>query len=423
MHLRRCFMCIITVSFLFYLFLSVYLNFSLRSHDARNGVLFYQGLSFADRVPVQTKIKCTNEMTNFVFIKCMKCATETMASVLRRFGYLRNLTFVLPVKRNLYLGWPFPIELSDIRLSKFDYNILLEHSIYNGSFLQQIMPNNTMYITMIRNPWDHFKSTYNYFDVGEIGDVPNKSIETYLKNITYYESIYKSPEKNWRRHCVPEGFSITRNLLSHCLGFPLGFPAGREDISKNQGKLQSYINDLEERFSLVMIVDYFAESLVLLKRIMCWSFKDIVYHHSNMGNYKDSNLKSLKPEGEYYKIHRNWSNVDYMLFNHFNKTLWQKIKNEGPDFYEEVQQFRLIQLLVERFCFIENMWKFPNKYMTIPGSKFGKKFNITGEDCVLMNTYMLPLLWAKFYEIEGVSPEQFEDVEKRPKPLKGCSIR
>nr|KAG5712830.1 hypothetical protein BaRGS_007427 [Batillaria attramentaria] len=42
---------------------------------------------------------------NFAFIKCMKCATETLGGVLRRYSYVHNLSVVLPVKtRSTWAG-------------------------------------------------------------------------------------------------------------------------------------------------------------------------------------------------------------------------------------------------------------------------------------------------------------------------------
>jgi hypothetical protein len=32
-----------------------------------------------------------------------------------------------------------------------------------------------------------------------------------------------------------------------------------------------------------------------------------------------------------------------MIYDHFNKTLWEKITAEGPAFYDEVQHFSNIQ--------------------------------------------------------------------------------
>ncbi|KAL3873035.1 hypothetical protein ACJMK2_036197 [Sinanodonta woodiana] len=367
-------------------------------------------------------IRCNQgEKHNIVFIKCMKCATETMATILRRFGYTRKLNFVLPVKKNLYLGWPYLMEDGDYRVTKKEFNILMEHSIFTPSLMSKLMPNNTVYISIIRDPWENFKSVFSYFGLGRIADVPEGQgqIIDYLRNILKYEEIYTSPEKNQLRLCIPDNFSMTRNLMSHCLGMPLGFPASRDNITGNMSAVNEYIMMLDSQFLHILIADYFVESLVLLKRLMCWSFKDILYHQSNVASYP---FKYLVPKGDYYDIHRNWSHVDYLLFDHFNKTFWNKVAKEGPDFGEEVQVFRLTQMLVERFCFVEQNWNSPSVYLTIPRSRFNEAFNVSEEDCRLLNVYLLPSLWQQYFEQEGLTPENLPPVEQRPKPHKGCSI-
>ena len=47
---------------------------------------------------------------------------------------------------------------------------------------------------------------------------------------------------------------------------------------------------------------------------------------------------------------------------------------------------------------------------------------MTGHDCNLMYTYILNLLWERYYEDEGLQPEQFVELKDRPKPPVGCSI-
>ena len=364
--------------------------------------------------------KCTKERTNFVFIKCMKCATESLGTVFRRFGYKRHLNFALPVKRNLYLGWPYPFEKKFARPSKFQYNIVFEHSVYNGPVMKSVVPNNSVFITMIRSPWEQFKSSYNYFGLGKVAGVhPDSDIRKFLRNIEAYDAIYKSPENNEKRWCFPDGFSMTRNIMSHCLGMPLGFPEGRDDISDNVTAVKRYIEHLDENFLRVMIADYFYESLVLLRRLMCWTLKDILFHKANLNSY---DYKSLPPKGNLFQIHQNWSKVDYLLFEYFNKTFWRKIADEGENFKQEVDHFRLVQLTVDRFCFLENNWIFPKSYLQIPSSRFSDAFNVTGEECYLMHDHMLPLLWERYYETEGLKPEKFRNLKYRPKPYVGCSI-
>ena len=364
---------------------------------------------------------CT-EQINVVFIKCMKCATETMGTIIRRFGYKRNLNFVVPVRHNIYLGWPFPIQESDYRPSKRPFNILMEHSIYNHTVMSAMMPANTSFITFIRSPWQHFLSSFSYFGLRFIVSQSEINVTEYLGDIEKYERIYKSPKKKHFRECIPNGFSIVKNLMSHCMGMPLGFPNDRPDFSANESAITGYINQLENQFSLVMIVDYFFESLILLKRKLCWNFKDIVFHRSNVNTDK---YQALPPSGKYFEIFKNFSRVDFKLFDHFNSTFWRKVKAEGPSFYEEVNQFKIVQLLVERFCFTEENYKTKGKTLTVPASRYNAEFTVTSEDCDLMNKYLLIPIRERYNELElhGNTTGYWyaNELSAKEKPLRGCS--
>ena len=45
--------------------------------------------------------------------------------------------------------------------------------------------------------------------------------------------------------------------------------------------IRKFLRQLESEFSLVLITEYFDESLVMLKRIMCWQLDDILYIKQN----------------------------------------------------------------------------------------------------------------------------------------------
>ncbi len=65
--------------------------------------------SGASNSPVAPEVRNCSEKTKFVYVKMIKCASETLASVFRRFGLNRKLNLVLPVRRRIYLGWPYQI--------------------------------------------------------------------------------------------------------------------------------------------------------------------------------------------------------------------------------------------------------------------------------------------------------------------------
>ena len=60
---------------------------------------------------------------------------------------------------------------------------------------------------------------------------------------------------------------------------------------KNQHKknfIASYYRELDAQFDLVMILERFDESLVLLQDLMCWPTEDIVYLKQNERTAKES---------------------------------------------------------------------------------------------------------------------------------------
>ncbi|XP_062574603.1 galactosylceramide sulfotransferase-like [Saccostrea cucullata] len=319
-------------------------------------------------------VKYQGERDNFVFIKCMKCATQTVAGALRRYAFTRRLNVVLPRDNNIYLGWPYLMDEVDYRPSEEKFNCLIEHAIYNRTIMEPLFPRNTPFITIIREPWSHFKSTFHYFKVDKIAGIEAEDpIEEYLNNIQKYEAIYKSRESRPYRYCVPDGFSVTKNLLSHCLGMPLGFPPGRVDYSQNEVLANEYIKKLDREFGLVMIMEYFDESMIFLKRLMSWSFKEIVYKKSNVGNYaKDAYPQYLK------NIHREWSSVDYLLYDHFREKMELKIQSAGFGFQSELKQFRQVLSELNRFCASARRSSRINAKISF------KHFTFTGYECAFL---------------------------------------
>ncbi|XP_050404293.1 galactosylceramide sulfotransferase-like [Patella vulgata] len=337
--------------------------------------------------PIERDPMCKPQ-DNFTFIKCMKCGTETLGTVFRRYGFVRNLTFVLPVEKRLYLGWPYQMETYDYRPSKLGFNILVEHAIYNNTIMRKIMPSDNKFITMIREPFNHFVSTFYYFRIHNITKMTSKEpITEYLHNIDKYETIYKSHQASKTRYCIPDGFSITKNLLSHCLGFPLGFPDGQQNIASDPQAVAEYITKLEKEFSLVMIMDYYDESLILLKQEFCWSFKDILYWTQNKGSY--GNVQLLKTP-ENLHLHKEYDFLDYQLFDHFNKTFWRKVEEYPGNFVDEVRMFQQIKLDITRFCFTNDVYS--TKVFEVTNNLYTDDFEFEAKECPSLRYYLLEKL-------------------------------
>lgn len=323
------------------------------------------------------KKTCTTKH-NIVYIKAIKCASETLTAIFRRFGYTHNLSFVLPPNDKIYLGWPYDLQKGYYREPKTDhFNLLCEHVVYNEKYMKKLMPKDTIYLTSIRQPFAQFKSMFHYYNVAELVGIKDNedSLVKYLADLPKYEQIYKSTKVNPKRYCIPANFSMSRNLMSYTLGFD-SYIANK---SRKNFKIKHWLEYLEREFELVLVVEYFEESLVLLRRILCWTWKDILYIVQNKANYTYKYMSSLED------VYKSWSVTDYALYNHFNKSLWQKISKQSTDFKTEVFSFTKTRQRVERFC--DAVLKKKSKlklHMIVPQNKWTPAFLLKWSDCFAM---------------------------------------
>ena len=272
--------------------------------------------------------------TRFVYIKMIKCASTTLTDLFRRFGLKHRLSFVLPPKGRIYIGWPYQIDDTCYRPAKSTsgFNILCEHAVYNRRKFSRLMGRGTVYITSIREPFSQVKSMVNYYDVLNISGVPmsvSDRFTEFMSNIEKYEAVYKSAEASPTRYCVPDGFSMTRNLMSFNLGFPTGgFRSVNEDLAYDSNLVLRWIAELDSEFSLVIIVEQFYESMILLRRLMCWRLTDILFKISNTRSYEYRDAENA----DLVQLYHQRSPVDYQLYQHFNDSLSRKIAAQVSTF-------------------------------------------------------------------------------------------
>jgi hypothetical protein len=89
------------------------------------------------------------------------------------------------------------------------------------------------------------------------------------------------------------------------------------------------------------ILEYFDESLILLKELLSLEFSDIAYLKSNDNRNSNKTFQpsdvSEKTKKQFYAMEK----VDNALFKKANETLWQKIESYGFDnMKHEKQRFQ-----------------------------------------------------------------------------------
>ncbi|PIK45830.1 putative galactosylceramide sulfotransferase isoform X2 [Apostichopus japonicus] len=274
------------------------------------------------------------QLNSIAFVKTFKTGSSTLAGILARYGYERNLSFALP-KEAMFLSFePFNRKTSKLlSLPKPPgFHILNSHAIFNKSGFQEIMRPETKYITILRNPLKNFYSFIVYFNAlttfNFTGDIfsPDFPMQSFLDVV------------GTKRH-------FRSGLLHNGQMFSLGFDTYTQ--SNNAYAVANKIRELDLELDLVLINEYFDESLIILKKMMCWQFEDILYV-----SQKISKKKYNFPE-EHATLLKNWTAADNALYYHFNHTLWKKIEAYGATFKNDLTHFKLLNQNVNNICFRE----------------------------------------------------------------------
>ncbi|XP_062575931.1 galactose-3-O-sulfotransferase 2-like [Saccostrea cucullata] len=324
------------------------------------------------------------EIRHVAFLKVHKTGSSTVTSIIQRFGWARQLNFILPATSPNLFSQNESITTNNIlHIDKDEtYDILCNHVIYNKQAFQKYLPPDTVYIGIVRDPFDQFVSSVYYYkyrwSVPYLARLPIRyPIKYLLENPNQYEP------KNYQN-------SFTKSRMSVDFGLP-------EELfhTTDKNKILPYLRKLHSEFKLVMIKEYFDESLILLRRILNWNMKDILYIIKNSSKYVP--LRSYRDR----YLHKQHSFLDYCLYNFFVRIFWKRVRQQGEDFHAEVSYFRQLRSAVEDFCSeVVKKSALPVQVFEAKENEFHSYIVINKEECVLLSMdeveFSNKLKWRQF---------------------------
>ena len=265
--------------------------------------------------------------------------------------------FPCKVKEYYHIGWPNLLELKHVNLyNNKPINLVANHIVYNEPLLTGLMPNDTIYLASIRHPLSQLKSAMHWFGLKKYYRMTTSyRVEEFLENLKLYEKPFKFSKGT----AYPGNLTLTKNLMAHDFGFPTKF-------SDDRAYIDTWVDKIREKF-IPVVLEYFNESLVLLRRKLCMSHKDILYSARNTRKYK---YKNQLVSDRARMIHEQHSKVDYALFKAMNDSLWRLISEQTSDFMEEVDFFRSVQEESLEFCNVSSN----SQTKTFQKSKWGEGF-------------------------------------------------
>ena len=281
------------------------------------------------------------------FLKVHKAGSTTIQNLLFRFAIRHNLTLSLPVTGG---GLRKPETAMPLK-NGYHYDILANY-VLNWSDIFRLLPKDAARIAIIRDPLDRAVSAaYYYKDVFH---------EQYLLNIQrkrFIENLISFHAENDTRK-----FRLTKNAMG--ADFLL---------SKNKDHMKYNLDRLKSQFHLVMVMEKFEESLLLLKRMLRWSIQDVIFLPTNKHAHAGLNLID-----ELRQKFREINFIDYAIYEYFVPILEEKIKREGKDFQKELSYFKGVLLKVKRFCHSQK------SMLKILASNWNREFQMSNTECELI---------------------------------------
>ena len=258
-----------------------------------------------------------------------------MASIFQRYGFLHDLTFLVPYRhhfisyRKLFSAKkiikPYGINLFNRGNKnwnvKIGYEMFTNHARFNRREFDKVF-HDAKYVTIIREPVSQFESGFFYFNISKAMKIKSEDPLTLFM---------KDPKKNF------EQLLKTRHLFKISMHnyqlYDLGLEFNQMD---NESVILNKIQQLDSEFDLVMIQEYFDESLLLLRKMFCWEMDDIVYLAKAV---RSQNLRNKVTDDLRKKISL-WNHADVLLYKHFNATFWRKLEDYGPTLQSDLALFR-----------------------------------------------------------------------------------
>lgn len=298
-----------------------------------------------------------------LFLKVHRSGSSTVQNVLFRFAVRHDLAVWLPQgsKEHFsedHLAWWE--SAGALPPPEHRYDIAFNHMVYNPTIVSLYMKPNISRVAILREPFYRFLSSFHYyrnsFRLEYLARIPGSvPIYTYLGNQQQWE--HTNPMKSQTNNRMSLDFGLDANAL------------------RNETAIRALIDRLEIQFSLVMIMEMFDESMVLLKRTLRWQTRDILYTQRNSMHMPFQNAFS---ESQVENFAKNQI-ADYMLYRHFHALLVKKIEVIGQEFQEEVTIFKGQVKRLREWCL-----KATGHSLIFEATPWNERFEVKISECLMM---------------------------------------
>ena len=356
-----------------------------RAHVCLSLVLATFKVTFGSTTASPLKFNKTSHLT--IALSCCvqvhKAGSSTIYNMLARYALSHDLNVALPELP--FTGFCYhtfgPIkEEHVIPLAPGQtYHMLFSHMTYNRSVIERFMPRDSFYVAIMREPFQKFLSSSYYngrLKPPAVNNTGNVAVKFFLR------SMKESAKK--QAACSKENSLFCSRLLSKMEGEcrfqnSIVCDTGLQwSLQNDETAVKQHLKKLDQELDLMLVMEHFAESLVLFKRRAGLQLKDVLYFKAN--SRKNPNQHQILEE-DVLEI-KELEKGDYLAYEHFYPKFWEEVRKEGEDFRHEVSYFKDINERVEDYCSGGS----EGDTLVVPTSEWNEEFTVRTRDCQLMKT-------------------------------------
>uniref|UniRef100_A0A672K7R3 Galactose-3-O-sulfotransferase 2 n=1 Tax=Sinocyclocheilus grahami TaxID=75366 RepID=A0A672K7R3_SINGR len=209
------------------------------------------------------------------------------------------------------------------------------HMVFSDLQVRKVMPKDTFYFSILRNPVAMMESLFVYY----------KAI-TAFRAVKSLEEFLIQGGRSYNAS-VPNNH-YARNILTFDFGLDNTAPENDTELDRRSAEV---IAAVERDFPLILISEYFDESVVLLKHALCWSLDDVSSFRLNSRSERSRRPLSAETADRV----KEWNSLDWRLYQHFNATFWKRIDSTlgRTKLQQEVELLRAKRRNLKQMCLQE----------------------------------------------------------------------
>lgn len=279
---------------------------------------------------------CSEPVKPVIFVKTHKTGSSTFTNIIMRHADNYNLRTGLPPEGKWELG-AYPAKLNKKFIEPYgleEYDVMSHHFRLDPQKLKEMCPADTRVVTILRETVGNVESAFGFFRDQEPFDKWMEGEEMSQR----LEKFYNNPSTYYRNS--DDWYFRAKNMLFFDMGYD-------PDKDHDDAYLASAINELDQTLTLVLITDYFDESLVLLKHALCWDWQDILYVKFKM---RTDDAKTVISPDLAERI-KSWNRADLLMYQHYNATFWTRAREYGLErLQEDVAELQRRNKEAEKKC-------------------------------------------------------------------------